>query len=415
MANTPQEALHALRQALNDLETSLQATSNGSLSSNTEDGAQLASLEAEIAALRKQLEDGAQERTYKIALSLTLANAAYDALLVLNENREIIASNTSAEELFGCETPPIGKNVADVTGSPELEMMVIDALDNREEVFEEQVTINQRAYRVRTQVIQREGHSFTALALQDVTELVRLNRARRDMVANISHELRNPIANIRLIIEGLFHEQDKPKRKQSTSALRAIAREADTLMWLAQELLDLSMIESGQAIMRMMDMPARELVDVAVERLIDQSEKKTITIQADIPENLMVLADRDQARRVLVNLLHNALKWSPPNETIQVHAEDIGEEVLFSVLDNGPGVPAEHIDRIFERFYQVDPARTRGEGTGLGLAICKHIVQAHGGQIWAEGNLDAQGNKLGGRFFFTLPSAFGSAGDDLLP
>jgi signal transduction histidine kinase len=84
----------------------------------------------------------------------------------------------------------------------------------------------------------------------------------------------------------------------------------------------------------------------------------------------------------------------------------MGEEVLFSVLDNGPGVPAEHVERIFERFYQVDPARTRGEGTGLGLAICKHIVQAHGGRIWAAANLDSQGNKLGGRFYFTLPSAY---------
>ena len=404
MATTPQEALNALRQALNDLEATLQAPA-----------AQPAALETEIDALRQRLEAANQEQSYKVALALTLANAAFDSLLVLNENREIIAINNSAEALFECETPPIGRNVAEVTGSPELEMMVMDALDNREEVFEEQVTINQRAYRVRTQVIQREGFSFTALALQDVTELVRLNRARRDMVANISHELRNPIANIRLIIEGLFHEQDKPKRKQSTSALRAIAREADTLMWLAQELLDLSMIESGQAIMRMMDMPARELVDATIERLIDQSEKKAITLQVDVPENLMVLADRDQGRRVLLNLIHNAIKWSPPNETIIVRAEDVGEEVLFSVLDNGPGVPAEHIDRIFERFYQVDPARSRGDGTGLGLAICKHIVQAHGGRIWAEGNLDAEGNKLGGRFFFTLPSAFGSAGDDLLP
>jgi two-component system phosphate regulon sensor histidine kinase PhoR len=408
MAKTPQEALRALQQAMADLEAALQAPAFTSTEAGTP-------LEAEIATLRAQLEAAAQERAYKIALALTLANAAYDALLVLDENRQIIASNTSAEILFECETPPIGKNIVEVTGSTELEMMVADALDNREEVFEEQVTINQRTYRVRTQVIQREGYSFTALALQDVTELIRLNRARRDMVANISHELRNPIANIKLIIEGLFHEQDKPKRKQSTSALRAIAREADTLMWLAQELLDLSMIESGQAIMRAMDMPVRELVDTAVERLIDQSGKKSISIQVDVPDNLMVLADRDQARRVLVNLLHNALKWSPPNETITVHAEDLGEEVLFSVLDNGPGVPVEYIDRIFERFYQVDPARTRGEGTGLGLAICRHIVQAHGGRIWAEGNVDAQGNKLGGRFFFTLPSAFGSAGDDLLP
>jgi two-component system phosphate regulon sensor histidine kinase PhoR len=367
-------------------------------------GTQLAERDAEIAALRQQLDDARAEKAYKIALALTLANAAYDALFVLDEKHQIIAINDTAETLFEVMRP-IGEQIAVVTGAPELEMMVTNALDNREEVFEEQITLNNRVYRVRVQVIPRDGNWFTALTLQDISELVRLNRARRDMVTNISHELRRPITNIRLIIEGLFHEQDKPKRKQSTSAVKAISRETDLLQWIVQEMFDLSMIESGQAIMRMIELPARSLIDEAVERLIDHSDAKDLRVTIETTEPLPVLADRDQARRVLVNLLHNAIKWSPPGEMITLGAHQDGDEVLFSVCDNGPGVSEEYRERIFERFYQVDPSRTSSDGTGLGLAICRHIVRAHGGQIWAVGNVDAEGHKRGGRFFFTLPSA----------
>jgi two-component system phosphate regulon sensor histidine kinase PhoR len=257
---------------------------------------------------------------------------------------------------------------------------------------------------VRAQVIRRNGNLFIGLAMQDVSELVRLNRARRDMVANISHELRTPIANIRLIIDSLFHEQDKPKRKESTSALRAIARETDSLLWLVQELLDLSMIESGQAILRMVETPVASMVDEAIERVQDQSDAKEIEIFNRVPKEIEVLADRDQVRRVLINLIHNAIKWSPPGEKIMIGAERVGDEVLVSVRDRGPGVPEDHRERIFERFYQVDPSRSVGDGTGLGLAICKHIVEAHGGYIWVEDNPEGKDGK-GGNFMFTLPAA----------
>jgi two-component system, OmpR family, phosphate regulon sensor histidine kinase PhoR len=350
-------------------------------------------LQARIAELERDL-------AYKQALILTLANSAYDALMVINEQHQIIAINNAAEELFHKQRP-IGESLLDVTGTPELEDMVNDALINEEEVFEEQLTIDKRVYRARTQVIRRDGNLFIGLALQDISELVRLNRARRDMVANISHELRTPIANIRLIIDGLFHEQEKPKRKQSINSLRAIARETDSLLWMAEELLDLSMIESGQAIMRMVPEPVREMVNEAIEHIHDQSDAKEIEVVHDVPKALHALCDRDKVRRVLINLIHNAVKWSPPGETITVTATSNDEDVIISVLDNGPGVPDEFKERIFERFYQVDSSRSGGDGTGLGLAICKHIVEAHEGRIWAEGNSKAKG----GRFHFTLPKA----------
>jgi len=193
---------------------------------------------------------------------------------------------------------------------------------------------------------------------------------------------------------------EKPRRKQSIASLRDIAKETDTLLWLAQELLDLSMIESGQAIMRLVETSLSELVETTIERMQDQTNASDLTVISQVPENLQVLCDPDQTRRVLVNLLHNASKWSPPGETITVSAVADDEEVTVSVLDKGPGVPDAQIDRVFERFYQVDASRSGHEGTGLGLAICKHIVEANGGHIWAEGN-----SKGGGRFKFTLLKA----------
>jgi two-component system phosphate regulon sensor histidine kinase PhoR len=125
----------------------------------------------------------------------------------------------------------------------------------------------------------------------------------------------------------------------------------------------------------------------------------------DIPEGLKVLADPDLVRRALINLIHNAIKWSPAGERITVRAEASGDdEVIISVLDNGPGVPEEHRERIFERFYQIDPSRSSGEGTGLGLAISRHIIEHHGGRIWVENNPDGR-NGRGANFRFTLPAA----------
>jgi two-component system phosphate regulon sensor histidine kinase PhoR len=331
-----------------------------------------------------------------------LADGAYDVLLVIDTSFNILATNQSAEKLFN-KSPLMGSSLKDITDLPELELMVSDALVNEEESFEEQMLYKERHYRVRTQVYRHNDRPYVRLAMSDITQLVKLNRARRDMVANISHELRTPIANIRLIIDNLFHDQDKPKRKDSISSLRNIARETENLMWLVQEMSDLSMIESGQSIVRMIENNLRQMVLDAIERLEQRIEVHNIIVQNNVPAHFMVLCDRDLIQRVLVNLIHNAIKWSPQGETITINAQNGGDEVTISVLDNGPGVSPDQVDRIFERFYQVDASRSGGEGTGLGLAICRHIVEAHGGKIWAEANTV---NK-GGRFFFTLLSALG--------
>jgi two-component system, OmpR family, phosphate regulon sensor histidine kinase PhoR len=340
-----------------------------------------------------------EQADLKATLQL-LADVAYDALFVLDTNYAIVSANSVAESLFN-QPDLVGQNLIDLTQSPELQAIIASAVEYGEEALEEQMVLEKRFYRVRVRVVGAGQDCMIGLALQDVSELVRLNRARRDMVANISHEMRTPVANIRSIIDALFLEDEKPKRKRSISSVQAIARETDALLWVIQEMMDLSMIESGQAILRLVEVKLNTLIDDAVDRMLDQADAKDIKLETDVPKSLRVWCDWDQMRRVLINLIHNAIKWSPRGGRISVRAYRNQDEIIIQVTDNGPGVPDAQVDRIFERFYQVDPSRSGTEGTGLGLAICKHIVEAHEGRIWAEGASKGQG----GSFLFTLMSA----------
>lgn len=354
----------------------------------------------EFDALRRQRLAAELEDDMTMAHYAALSDVAYDLALVLDEAGAILWHNSAAQRLFGAKSA-VGETLSEILASGELANLVHYTL-NEHDSLEEQFVIGERHYRARTQVVTiADGRRFVAVALQDVTDLVNLNRARRDLVANISHELRTPITRIRLIIEGLFLDADRPKRKASIQSLKEIAMETDALLWLSQELLDLSMIESGEAIMRLVPTPLSQVVEEAIERLIPQAEMKDLTIASHIPRNAAVLCDADQLKRVLGNLIHNAIKWSPPQGAITLTASDLGDEVSVSILDKGPGVPEDLRERVFERFYQADVSRSGDDGTGLGLAICKHIIEAHGGRIWAEGN----SHGAGGHFLFTVLKA----------
>ena len=360
-----------------------------------------------IGQLQSQVESLERDKMESQALASTASDVAFDTIVLLDEDLRVVTANRAAERVFG-RGCPIGNRLTDLVDSPELYNLVQVAL-REEESIEEQFAIGATNYRARSLVIAPgQGDRYIGIGLQDITELVSLNRARRDLVANISHELRTPITRIRLIIEGLFLDADKPKRKASIQSLKEIAMETDALLWLAQELLDLSMIESGEAILRLVKTPLKQVVDDAIERLESQATMKDLNIVSHVPQKFDVLCDADQLKRVLGNLIHNAIKWSPRGEAITVTASEQDDEITVSIVDNGPGVPDELRSRVFERFYQADVSRSGDEGTGLGLAICKHIIEAHGGRIWAEGN--SQGN--GGHFLFTVLKADASFGED---
>ncbi len=358
--------------------------------------ASLRSRDESIGHLRAQLASAQDQQAECAALSSAIANVSFDSVMVLDDQLRVIICKEPGPNF--CEVKEcLGLPLRELIESPDL-LSLVELTLREDENLEEHFLVEQRHYRARTQALRNGKKRFVSLAIQDITELVSLNRSRRDLVANISHELRTPITRIRLIIDSLFLEADRPKRKASIQSLKEIAMETDALLWLAQELLDLSMIESGQQILRMVRTPLKQVVDEASERLESQAEMKSLTIVSHVPAEYEVLCDADQLKRALGNLIHNAIKWSPPLDDITITAAESDDEIAVSVFDNGPGVSDEIRERIFERFYQADASRSGDEGTGLGLAICKHIVEAHGGRIWAEGN--SQGK--GGRFSFTL-------------
>ena len=174
----------------------------------------------------------------------------------------------------------------------------------------------------------------------------------------------------------------------------------DALTQMVEELLELSRIESGQAPLRLMPTPLAEIILPPVDRLRPQAERAGIELIVQVPPQVPpVLADAERARLALTNMVHNAVKFTPPGGQITVTAQPSGEDVVLSVEDTGVGISTEDLPRIFERFYKADRARSGG-GTGLGLAIAKHIVQGHGGRIWAE-SVEGQGST----FSFSLPVA----------
>jgi two-component system phosphate regulon sensor histidine kinase PhoR len=235
--------------------------------------------------------------------------------------------------------------------------------------------------------------------LQDLTRIRRLETVRRDFISNISHELRTPLAGLKALVDTLRGGaiKDRPAAKRF---LKRMDAEVDTLTQMVEELLELSRIESGLAPLRLAPTPIAGVVIPPVDRLRPQAERAGLEFTVrPLPKVPQVLADVERARQVLTNLVHNAVKFTPPGGRVTVAARPAGEEVVFSVQDTGVGIPAQDLPRIFERFYKADQARSGG-GTGLGLAIAKHVVQGHGGRIWSE-SVEGQGST----FYFTLPVA----------
>jgi signal transduction histidine kinase len=335
---------------------------------------------------------------YAHPLMAKMVDHAYEPLILLDEDRCVVAANQAARTLLP-ESAIVGGRIETLVNSPDLSDL-LDCVVTHSSCPEAQFRIAQKVFRVRGARITNEGKTYYSLALQDITQLLRLNRARRDMVANISHELRTPISAIRLLRDTL--NRQRLGRKDRDKVLRKIGRELDHLQRIVDGMHDLSMIESGQAIMKLIEMPLHVIVEEAIDHLDEQIEQRKIKVKNRVPEDVYVLVDRAQIGRVLANMIHNALKVSPSSSKVKVWTmPNVSHDaVTVYIDDSGPGIPEDERERIFERFYQIDEARTKGRGSGLGLAISRHIIEAHRGKIWVEGS------DLGGaRFCFTLLAA----------
>lgn len=238
---------------------------------------------------------------------------------------------------------------------------------------------------------------MTLLVFQDLTRVRRLETVRRDFVSNVSHELRTPLASLKALTETLQEGalDDPPAARRF---LQRMDTEIDNLTQMVHELLELSRIESNKVPLQRVPVTACDLAIPAVERMQLQAERAGLKLQMDCPDNLpLVKADPERIEQVLVNLIHNAIKFTLPGGEIRLSATANENAVTFAIHDTGVGISPEVLPRIFERFYKVDRSRSSG-GTGLGLSIARHIIESHGGRIWAESKPGE-----GSTFFFTLP------------
>lgn len=330
-------------------------------------------------------------------LELMMHNVA-DAIFVVDRHSEITKVNLPAVKMFNLGEKVVGQTFIEAIRDHEFDTLLKKCLatGTRQEGTVE-IRPGRRFYGVT--VTPPENEPGAVMVVRDLTEIRRLERVRRDFVANISHELRTPLASLKLLAETLKSGAAEDPTV-AADFLNRIEVETDKLTQMVRELGELSRIESGESPLSKKPIELAPFIEKVVERMRPQADRSELALSVEATPNLRpVPADPDRLEQVLVNLIHNAIKFTPAGGRITVAAAPKnGNGVEISVKDTGVGISPEDLPRIFERFYKVDKARTGGGGTGLGLAIAKHIVQAHGGEIRAESS-PGQGST----FVFTLP------------
>ena len=320
------------------------------------------------------------------------------AIVICDDRARVAYANRTAREMFGT-AEPIGRALLAMTLSPEIEAVVEESGRNGTSIARE-ILFHRPTDRVALAKAWTPEPSAgrTFLSLIEITDLRRLERVRRDFVANVSHELRTPMTIIRAYAETLLDDDDEVLKARY---LQKIISEVDRLTSISHDLLVLSAAENGTVREGSADLA--EIVRGTVHGLEGQAIEKGLRIRYQGPDHLRIEANPAQIEQVAINLVENAVKYSREGE-VRVALMRSEEGVELCVSDTGIGIGSEHIERIFERFYRVDKGRTRREGgiggTGLGLAIVKHIVESHGGTISVESVLNA-----GSTFCVRLPVA----------
>ena len=319
-----------------------------------------------------------------------------DGVLIADAEGRVQLANPAAGSLFGIGSPT-GQTVAQVVRNHQL-IEAWKRCQKTRQVEVETVELPSRKLMLQLTVIPDEHEGGSLLLAQDMTQVRKLEMVRRDFISNVSHELRTPLASLKALTETL-QSGALLDLEAGPRFLERIHTEVDALTQMTQELLDLSRIESGQVQLNYESLSPRKLIHSAAERMKAQIERARLKLDVECEDSLPnIMADRNRLEQVLVNLIHNAVKFNKPGGSIRLGVETTPGGVRCAVRDTGSGIPAESLTRIFERFYRVDSSRT-GSGTGLGLSISKHIIEAHGGKIWAESD-----EGRGSSFFFEIPA-----------
>jgi len=335
-------------------------------------------------------------------------NGMKEGVMLLDSHGKIRNVNRAMTEIIPNTRNSIGRRPLEVTMSLELQKasdFVLSTVNNSDSYpYLLQIVLQggERVYDVSIVRLHdgQEGMG-SIVVFHDISELKRLEKVRQDFVANVSHELRTPLTSIKGYTETLLAEQ-KHTPETLASFLQVILKNTNHMVKMVDDLLQLARLEAHQGMTKTSSVNAAESLSAAWKACAPVAQSKGIEFQQHLPEQgLEVAADFDQLVQVFRNLLENAIKYSPPNDKIEVGYELEGNKVTFQVRDNGPGIPKQHQQRIFERFYRVEKIRSNYPGsTGLGLSICRHIIMNSGGRIWVESPSNSDGT--GTTVFFTL-------------
>lgn len=319
-----------------------------------------------------------------------------DGVLIVDSTGAIQMANPGAEKLFGEGLS--GRSVIIALRHHQL-VETWRKAQQTGEIQSESVELPSTRKFLQITAIPGQESGGALLMVQDLTRLRRLETVRRDFISNVSHELRTPLASIKALAETLSDGalDDPPAARRFLARMQT---EVEALTQMSTELLELSRIESGQVPLQLKPISPSQLLQSATDRMKAQAERAGLNLEAECNPSLPpVPADSSRLEQVLVNLIHNATKFTPPGGEIRLFAQQDGKYIRFDVSDTGAGIDPDDLPRIFERFYKADRARSRsGSGTGLGLSIARHIVEAHGGKIWVESEPEK-----GSTFHFTIP------------
>ena len=330
----------------------------------------------------------------------TVLSQMTDGVLLADNSGKVGLLNKAAEGIFNIsEEKAIGRSVVEVMRHHSLIDLWEKTLQGETSSIAFEMGVEHKYLQVVGIPLGDRLPGRSMLLFQDLTKTHQLERVRRDFISNISHELRTPMASLKAISETLLDGALDDPMLSRKFVLR-MDTEVDNLTMMVNELLELSRIEAGRMNMEFQRIQPCNLISKAVERMSLQAERAGLSLSQNCPGNLpQIFADQDRLAQVLINLIHNAIKFTATGGSIDLGAWVHDQDVIFRVRDTGVGISPKDQKRIFERFYKADRSRTGG-GTGLGLSICRHMVEAHSGEIWVE-SVEGEGSS----FFFRIPIA----------
>ena len=354
--------------------------------------AELAGLAQAMNLMAQELEERIQAVVQQRNESEAVLSSMVEGVVALDGEERILHHNAAAAKLLKGHADVLqGRSIQEVMRNRDLHEMVRSTLDHGE-VSQGDVALYQAGEQILqahcTPLADPDGHRMGALlVLSDVTQLRRLETVRSDFAANVSHEIKTPLTAIQGFVETLSQGSDV-NPAEAKRFLEIIDKHVKRLTAIVDDLMQLARLEQGpehQPLLRLERVPIQSILHAANQRCCAQAKEKSMTVDIVCDHALAMAIDADLIEQAIVNLLDNAIKYSPSDRRIELAARADADRLQISVKDEGIGIAKKHLPRLFERFYRVDKARSRHMGgTGLGLAIVKHIVQVHNGQVAVE-------------------------------